>query len=147
MATLSVSSILPTAMQAGSPVHGHVCSAGSSGQQTLYARARLSSTSSLYFCSSDLALRSESKGVKQVATVETRCESKTEESGGPSADIWIGRAAMVGFAAAITTEIVTGKGVLASAGLSTPQPTLALALAALVGGVAAFGVFRSAGSE
>ncbi|BBN04677.1 hypothetical protein MPTK1_3g06770 [Marchantia polymorpha subsp. ruderalis] len=142
MATLCVSSIVHGAMPAG-----HVCSAVSSGQQKLHARARLSSTSSLYFGSSNLALRSESKGVKQVATVETRCESKTEETRGPSADIWIGRLAMVGFAAAITSEIVTGKGVLATAGLSTPQPTLALALAALVGGLTAFGVFRSAGSD
>lgn len=39
-----------------------------------------------------------------------RCEQSTKESGG--LDIWLGRFAMVGFASAISVEIVTGKGLL-----------------------------------
>lgn len=39
-----------------------------------------------------------------------KCEQSTQESGG--LDIWLGRFAMVGFASAITIEIVTGKGLL-----------------------------------
>ncbi|KAK4758520.1 hypothetical protein SAY87_019821 [Trapa incisa] len=39
-----------------------------------------------------------------------RCEQNTQE--GSSLDIWLGRLAMVGFAAAISVEIATGKGLL-----------------------------------
>lgn len=39
-----------------------------------------------------------------------RCEQSTNEGSG--LDIWLGRLAMVGFAAAITVEIATGKGLL-----------------------------------
>lgn len=39
-----------------------------------------------------------------------RCEQSTKEGGG--LDVWLGRLAMVGFAAAISVEVVTGKGLL-----------------------------------
>ncbi|KAK8965309.1 hypothetical protein KSP40_PGU013016 [Platanthera guangdongensis] len=41
-----------------------------------------------------------------------KCEQGTKETGG--LDVWLGRLAMVGFASAITVEVVTGKGLLES---------------------------------
>ncbi|KAL2634601.1 hypothetical protein R1flu_006080 [Riccia fluitans] len=139
MATLNVSSVVPTSIQAG-PLR----SATTRGPQQ--ARSTLASASSTYFGTSDsVAPRAQTRAARQVSVGVVRCETKTEKSTSP--DIWVGRAAMLGFVAALATEIATGKGVLASAGVSTPQPTLALALATLAGGVTAFGVFRSASSE
>lgn len=59
-------------------------------------------------------------------------------------DVWLGRFAMVGFAAAITVEIATGKGLLENFGLTTPLPTVALAVTALVGVLTAVFIFQSA---
>ncbi|KAK8916888.1 hypothetical protein KSP39_PZI023320 [Platanthera zijinensis] len=42
--------------------------------------------------------------------VPIKCEQGTKETGG--LDVWLGRLAMVGFASAITVEVVTGKGLL-----------------------------------
>lgn len=42
--------------------------------------------------------------------VSIRCEQSTKDGGG--LDVWLGRLAMVGFAAAISVEIATGKGLL-----------------------------------
>lgn len=42
--------------------------------------------------------------------VSIRCEQSTK--GGNGLDVWLGRLAMVGFAAAISVEIATGKGLL-----------------------------------
>ncbi|XP_075488492.1 stress enhanced protein 1, chloroplastic isoform X1 [Primulina tabacum] len=48
-------------------------------------------------------------------SVSIRCEQNTKEGNG--LDIWIGRLAMVGFTAAISIEIATGKGLLEISGL------------------------------
>lgn len=45
-----------------------------------------------------------------VSSTPIRCEQSTQE--GSSLDIWLGRLAMVGFAAAISVEVATGKGLL-----------------------------------
>ncbi|XP_048336941.1 uncharacterized protein LOC107407003 [Ziziphus jujuba] len=71
-----------------------------------------------------------------------RCEQNTQE--GNSLDVWLGRFAMVGFAAAISVEIGTGKGLLENFGLTSPLPTVALAVTALVGVLTAVFIFQSA---
>ena len=43
--------------------------------------------------------------------MSVRCEQSTNEQGS-GLDVWLGRLAMVGFAAAISVEIATGKGLL-----------------------------------
>ncbi|KAJ8766887.1 hypothetical protein K2173_009231 [Erythroxylum novogranatense] len=63
--------------------------------------------------------------------VSIRCEQSTQKSN--SLDVWLGRFAMVGFAVAITVEIATGKGLLENFGLTSPLPTVALAVTGLVG--------------
>ncbi|XP_077225328.1 stress enhanced protein 1 [Tasmannia lanceolata] len=75
-------------------------------------------------------------------TVSIRCEQSTKESSG--LDVWLGRLAMVGFASAITVEVVTGRGILENVGLITPLPTVALAVTALVGALTTFFIFQSA---
>ncbi|XP_028767665.1 stress enhanced protein 1, chloroplastic [Neltuma alba] len=74
--------------------------------------------------------------------VSIRCEQSTR--GGNSLDVWLGRSAMVGFAVAITVEIATGKGLLENFGLTSPLPTVALAVTALVGVLTAIFIFQSA---
>ncbi|MCO5587540.1 hypothetical protein L7F22_041490 [Adiantum nelumboides] len=74
-----------------------------------------------------------------------RCETNNEKSN--SLDIWLGRAAMLGFVGVVSFEVATGKGVLENAGLVAPLPTFALALAAVVGVVTAFGIFWSANND
>ncbi|PKI58642.1 stress enhanced protein 1, chloroplastic [Punica granatum] len=69
-----------------------------------------------------------------------RCEQSTQSS----LDIWLGRLAMVGFAVALSVEIATGKGLLENFGLTTPLPTVALAVTALVGVLTAIFIFQSA---
>lgn len=71
------------------------------------------------------------------------CEQAKDGGSNNSLDIWLGRVAMLGFVAAVGVEIVTGKGVLETVGFSTPLPTVALGLTAVVGLFTAFGVFRS----
>lgn len=51
---------------------------------------------------------------------------------------------MVGFAAVISVEIATGKGLLENFGLTAPLPTPALAITALVGSLTAIFIFQSA---
>lgn len=43
-------------------------------------------------------------------SVSIRCEQSTKEGSG--LDVWLGRLGMIGFAAGITVEIATGKGLL-----------------------------------
>ncbi|XP_061368904.1 stress enhanced protein 1, chloroplastic isoform X2 [Gastrolobium bilobum] len=74
--------------------------------------------------------------------VSIRCEQSTKE--GNSLDVWLGRLAMIGFAVAITAEISTGKGLLENFGVTTPLPTVALAVTALVGVLTAVFIFQSA---
>ncbi|KAJ4716253.1 stress enhanced protein 1, chloroplastic [Melia azedarach] len=78
----------------------------------------------------------------RATSVSVRCEQSTQ--GGNSLDVWLGRLAMVGFAVAITVEISTGKGLLENFGLTTPLPTVALAVTALVGVLTAVFIFQSA---
>ncbi|CAN6482389.1 unnamed protein product [Victoria cruziana] len=75
-------------------------------------------------------------------SISIRCEQGTKESNG--LDIWLGRLAMVGFAAAVSVEVATGKGLLENFGLTTPLPTVALAITALVGVLTAVFIFQSA---
>ncbi|KAG5005262.1 hypothetical protein JHK86_029401 [Glycine max] len=81
-------------------------------------------------------------GACKAMPVSIRCEQSTQE--GNSLDVWLGRLAMVGFAVAITVEIATGKGLLENFGLTSPLPTVALAVTALVGVLTAVFIFQSA---
>ncbi|XP_030472570.1 stress enhanced protein 1, chloroplastic [Syzygium oleosum] len=97
---------------------------------------------------SPLAVRRSSsirKSASKAAAVSIRCEQNTQE--GNSLDVWLGRLAMVGFAAAISVEIGTGKGLLENFGLTSPLPTVALAVTALVGVLTAVFIFQSASSK
>ncbi|CAD6253056.1 unnamed protein product [Miscanthus lutarioriparius] len=68
-------------------------------------------------------------------------------SGGGGPDVWLGRAAMVGFASAIAVEVATGKGFLQNLGVASPAPTLALVVSGLVVGLAVFFLLQSGGSQ
>ncbi|KAF8020161.1 hypothetical protein BT93_G0768 [Corymbia citriodora subsp. variegata] len=85
------------------------------------------------------------KSASKAAAVSVRCEQNTQE--GNSLDVWLGRLAMVGFAAAISVEIGTGKGLWVNFGLTSPLPTVALAVTALVGVLTAIFIFQSASSK
>ncbi|XP_030544000.1 stress enhanced protein 1, chloroplastic isoform X2 [Rhodamnia argentea] len=85
------------------------------------------------------------KSASKAAAVSIRCKQNTGE--GNSLDVWLGRLAMVGFAAAISVEIGTGKGLLENFGLTAPLPTVALAVTALVGVLTAIFIFQSASSK
>ncbi|KAK4860400.1 hypothetical protein QYF36_022957 [Acer negundo] len=74
--------------------------------------------------------------------VSVRCEPSSQDSN--SLDVWLGRLAMVGFAMAISVEISTGKGLLENFGLTSPLPTVALAVTGLVGVLTAVFIFQSA---
>ncbi|KAG6652500.1 hypothetical protein CIPAW_05G010600 [Carya illinoinensis] len=74
-----------------------------------------------------------------------RCEQSTKD--GNSVDVWLGRLAMVGFAVAISVEIATGKGLLENFGLTSPLPTVALAITGLVGVLTAIFIFQSASKD
>lgn len=112
--------------------HGAACLASSASSQTLGTHTFAWQCTR---ASRKLAPRAHALGI--------RCERATEGGNRRSVDTWIGRAAMLGFVAAIGVEISTGKGVLESAGLPTPVSPLVLGLIALAGSVTAFGVFRS----
>ncbi|KAF8673414.1 hypothetical protein HU200_048978 [Digitaria exilis] len=72
-------------------------------------------------------------------SLSIRCEQSAKQ--GP--DVWLGRAAMVGFASAIAVEVATGKGFLQNFGVATPAPTLALVVSGLVVGLAVFFLLQS----
>uniref|UniRef100_A0A7N0UFY3 Stress enhanced protein 1 n=1 Tax=Kalanchoe fedtschenkoi TaxID=63787 RepID=A0A7N0UFY3_KALFE len=78
-------------------------------------------------------------------SVSIRCEQSANE--GTGLDVWLGRIAMVGFAAAISVEIATGKGLLENFGLTSPLPTVALGVTALVGALTAVFIFQSASDK
>ncbi|XP_027112553.2 stress enhanced protein 1, chloroplastic isoform X2 [Coffea eugenioides] len=82
------------------------------------------------------------KAASKATSVSIKCEQGAK--GGNSVDVWLGRFAMVGFAAAISVEIGTGKGLLENFGLTAPLPTVALAVTALVGVLTAVFIFQSA---
>ncbi|XP_048432236.1 stress enhanced protein 1, chloroplastic-like isoform X2 [Pyrus x bretschneideri] len=75
--------------------------------------------------------------------ISIRCEQSTKEGG---LDVWLGRLAMIGFAVAIGVEVSTGRGLLENFGLTSPLPTAALGVTALVGILTAVFIFQS-GSE
>ncbi|KAL8060645.1 hypothetical protein ABFX02_02G038000 [Erythranthe guttata] len=75
-------------------------------------------------------------------SVSIRCEQSSKEGSG--IDVWLGRFAMVGFVAAVTVEIATGKGLLDNFGLTAPLPTVALVVTAVVGVLTAAVIFQSA---
>ncbi|CAD6256046.1 unnamed protein product [Miscanthus lutarioriparius] len=81
-------------------------------------------------------------------SLSIRCEQSAKQgSGGGGPDVWLGRAAMVGFASAIAVEVATGKGFLQNFGVATPAPTLALVVSGLVVGLAVFFLLQSGGSR
>ncbi|XP_074557983.1 stress enhanced protein 1, chloroplastic-like [Curcuma longa] len=82
---------------------------------------------------------------QETSAVSIRCEQGTKENNG--LDVWLGRLAMVGFTIAITVEISTGKGLLENFGFTTPIPTLALVVTALVGLLTVFFIFQSASRD
>ncbi|KAL9255997.1 Stress enhanced protein 1, chloroplastic-like protein [Drosera capensis] len=78
-----------------------------------------------------------------------RCEQSSDQGSGSGVDVWLGRFAMVGFVAELGVEIGTGKGLLElwnsqNLSLTSPLPTAALALTAVVGVLTAIFIFRSA---
>lgn len=56
----------------------------------------------------------------------------------PFPELWVGRLAMLGFAAGAGDEMVTGVPTLRQLGLITPNPDLFLTLSLLIGGVTLF---------
>ncbi|XP_061354553.1 stress enhanced protein 1, chloroplastic-like [Gastrolobium bilobum] len=84
----------------------------------------------------------ERKTTCKAKPISIRCERSTQE--GNSLDVWLGRLAMVGFAVLVTAEITTGKGLLENFGVTAPLPTVALAVTAFVGVLAAVFIFQSA---
>ncbi|KAF3326773.1 stress enhanced protein 1 [Carex littledalei] len=100
----------------------------------------------LWFTALTQCRSSKKLSLKSRAMVSSiRCEQGTKSPDG--LDVWLSRGAMLGFTAAITFELATGKGVLENFGLTAPLPTIALVLTALVGAGAAFFIFQSASSE
>ncbi|KAK9049165.1 hypothetical protein SSX86_031868 [Deinandra increscens subsp. villosa] len=80
--------------------------------------------------------------VRKATAFSVRCEQSSKDGNG--LDVWLGRTAMIGFAAAISVEVSTGKGLLENFGLTSPLPTVALAVTALVGVLTAVFIFQSA---
>ncbi|KAL2939305.1 Stress enhanced protein 1 chloroplastic [Bienertia sinuspersici] len=94
---------------------------------------------------SPLVTRSSSaqlKVARKANSASIKCEQSTE--GGSGLDVWLGRIAMIGFAVAISVEVSTGKGLLENFGLTSPLPTVALAVTGLVGVLTAVFIFQSA---
>ena len=62
---------------------------------------------------SPVALRNSSRRNPEckAKSLSIRCEQNTKD-GGSGLDVWLGRLAMMGFAAGITVEVTTGKGLL-----------------------------------
>ncbi|OEL14417.1 hypothetical protein BAE44_0024563 [Dichanthelium oligosanthes] len=94
---------------------------------------------------SALRVTSSKRRVSSMATrsLSIRCEQSAKKGGGAGPDVWLGRAAMIGFASAIAVEIGTGKGFLQNFGVATPAPTQALAVSGLVVGLAVFFLLQS----
>ncbi|KAI5401215.1 stress enhanced protein 1, chloroplastic [Lathyrus oleraceus] len=84
----------------------------------------------------------ERKTACKAMPVSIRCEQNAKDGNG--LDVWLGRVAMVGFAVAITVEVTSGKGLLENFGLTSPLPTVALAVTGLVGVLTAIFIFQSA---
>uniref|UniRef100_A0A7N0T0S8 Stress enhanced protein 1 n=1 Tax=Kalanchoe fedtschenkoi TaxID=63787 RepID=A0A7N0T0S8_KALFE len=123
----------------------------SSGRTTAIPRVSFPSSSKFgYSFASGAPLPTQSislqrKPVSKGASVSIRCEQNTNE--GTGLDVWLGRIAMVGFVAAISVEIGTGKGLLENFGLTSPLPTVALGVTVLVGVLTAIFIFLSASDK
>ncbi|XP_059310796.1 stress enhanced protein 1, chloroplastic [Lycium ferocissimum] len=134
MAVVQISSSLCTSIRVSNPVSVYSISGSTRAQ-----------FGSVFATGSPLLSRNSFSQIKAVpsraASVSIRCGQSTNES---NLDVWLGRSAMVGFAAAITVEIATGKGLLENFGVSGPLPTVALAVTALVGILTAVFIFQSA---
>ncbi|TVU24114.1 hypothetical protein EJB05_26512 [Eragrostis curvula] len=79
--------------------------------------------------------------------LSVRCEQSAKQGGGAGAGVWLGRAAMIGFASAIAVEVSTGKGFLENFGVATPAPTLALVVSGLVVGLAVYFLLQSGSQD
>ncbi|KAF5814077.1 hypothetical protein HanRHA438_Chr00c03g0844371 [Helianthus annuus] len=97
-----------------------------------------------FICGSPLVCRTPHQKVltRKATSFSVVCEQSSK--GGSGLDVWLGRVAMIGFAVAISVEISTGKGLLENFGLTSPLPTVALAVTALVGVLTAVFIFQSA---
>ncbi|GAU24278.1 hypothetical protein TSUD_48660 [Trifolium subterraneum] len=109
-----------------------------------FPKPSLASARASFATGSSLIIRRshDRKTVCKAMPVSIRCEQNTNDGNG--LDVWLGRVAMVGFATAITVEITSGKGLLENFGLTSPLPTVALAVTALVGVLTAVFIFQSA---
>lgn len=101
---------------------------------------------SAFLTGSPLLIRSNFSQIKampsRAGSLSIRCGQNTKQES--NLDVWLGRSAMVGFAAALSVEIATGKGLLENFGVSGPLPTVALAVTGLVGVLTAVFIFQSA---
>ncbi|XP_042985120.1 uncharacterized protein LOC122313890 [Carya illinoinensis] len=77
--------------------------------------SKCSPTGSSFSTGSPLLIRrtycQKKPALKAMRPFSIRCEQSSKEANG-TVDVWLGRLAMVGFAAAISVEIATGKGLL-----------------------------------
>uniref|UniRef100_A0A0D9XJC6 Stress enhanced protein 1 n=1 Tax=Leersia perrieri TaxID=77586 RepID=A0A0D9XJC6_9ORYZ len=96
-----------------------------------------------------VSMRRKSTRRQSTRSLTVRCEQGAKGGGGGSGglDVWLSRGAMLGFVAAIAVELTTGKGVLQNVGLTSPVPTVALALTGVVGVATAFLIFQSASRD
>lgn len=53
--------------------------------------------------------------------------------------VFVGRAAMMGFVSSIVTEFVTGRGTLGQLGIDTPDQNVLIALCVIFGGATTWG--------
>ncbi|XP_041013826.1 stress enhanced protein 1, chloroplastic-like [Juglans microcarpa x Juglans regia] len=112
--------------------------------------SKCSPTGSSFSTGSPLLIRrtycQKKPALKAMRPFSIRCEQSSKEANS-TVDVWLGRLAMVGFAAAISVEIATGKGLLENFGLTSPLPTVALAVTGLVVILTAIFIFQSASKD
>ncbi|XP_047087332.1 stress enhanced protein 1, chloroplastic-like [Lolium rigidum] len=81
-------------------------------------------------------------------SLSVRCEQSGKQGASASAvDVWASRLAMMSFAAAVVSEVSTGKGFVENFGVPTPAPALAIVVTALVGGLAVLFITRSGSQQ
>ncbi|KAE9618689.1 putative chlorophyll a/b binding protein [Lupinus albus] len=124
----------------------HTClfTAPKSPVSARFPQPNLVPTRSSFVLGSSLLIRRshERKPACKAMPVSVRCEQSSQEGNG--LDVWLGRLAMIGFAAALTVEVATGKGLLENFGVISPLPTVALGVTAVVGVLTAIFIFQSA---
>ncbi|KAJ7967510.1 stress enhanced protein 1, chloroplastic [Quillaja saponaria] len=127
-------------------IRGNVCVMSSAKSPAIaqLPQSNIATSGSLFTTGFPLVIRRtyQRKPPCRATSVSIRSEQRAQE--GNSLDVWLGRLAMVGFAAAISVEIATGKGILENFGVTSPLPTVALAVTALVGVLTAVFIFQSA---